>query len=122
VIPPGREPRPTDAGLANERTALAWIRTALSLAVSGALTIRLGVENDLTLAGVVVGGALLVFAAGMWSHGAHAYRRRQESWEAVAWEMPERPDIADRRILAATATVTVIAALTSLAFAVLTIA
>jgi uncharacterized membrane protein YidH (DUF202 family) len=121
VIPLGREPRPIDAGLANERTALAWTRTALSLAASGALIVRLGVENDLTLPGVVIGAGLLVFAAGIWFYGAHAYRRRQESWEAVAWETPERHVIADRRILAATATITVIAALTSIGFAVLTI-
>jgi hypothetical protein len=39
--------------------------------------------------------------------GALAYRLRQESWEDVAWEMPERP---------------VVAALMALGFAVVTIA
>jgi uncharacterized membrane protein YidH (DUF202 family) len=121
VTTPGRKPRPIDAGLANERTALAWTRTALSLAASGALTIRLGVENDLTLASIAVGAGLLVSAAGIWFYGAAAYRRRHESWDDVAWELPERPVIADRRMLAATAAVTVLASLTALGFAVLTI-
>jgi len=118
VTTPGGKPRPIDAGLANELTALASTRTALSLAASGALTIRLGVEHDLTLAGIAVGAGLLVSAAGIWFYGAAAYRRRHESWDDIAWE---RPVISDRRMLAATAAVTVLASLTALGFAVLTI-
>ncbi len=70
-----------DPGISNERTALAWQRTALSLVAGSAIIARLGVED----AGLVIVVLLAVAAAlGLWvfvessaryrhSHGA---RRR----------------------------------------------
>ena len=70
---PGEDRRPPDYrfSLANERTFLAWIRTALAL-VAGALAIG-AVEPDLDRgAGLVLPVACLVAAA---SIAAYSYRR-----------------------------------------------
>ncbi|PPL18848.1 DUF202 domain-containing protein [Microterricola pindariensis] len=67
-------PRPRDPGLQPERTALAWNRTALAVAVNAALVLRAGALGDAPL--LVGVGVFLLLAAG----AATAYssiRKRQ---------------------------------------------
>lgn len=63
-----------DPGVQAERTALAWNRTGLALAVNAALTLRAGVVNHAP-ALLLLGGALLLAAALFVPLGG--WRRRQ---------------------------------------------
>lgn len=65
-----------DAGLANERTSLAWTRTALGLALVGAVILKAGAR--VPVASIPVGVGLIVFAAATGLRGASAYRGRLE--------------------------------------------
>jgi uncharacterized membrane protein YidH (DUF202 family) len=69
----------TDEGLQQERTALAWNRTALAMIIAGALYLRVGGPPLLLVPGVLMiafGGLLLVTAGGR-------YRRlRQTGFDA----------------------------------------
>lgn len=65
-----------DVGLANERTALAWQRTALSLAAAAAILGRLTFTRVGFLAVAVLGVALLlcgwVFTESRWRYHQHS--------------------------------------------------
>jgi uncharacterized membrane protein YidH (DUF202 family) len=63
-----------DLAMQFERTALSWQRTALALAVTGALLLRFAVTEQVHLwpAGVVV----LLVAAAVWLAAARAYANR----------------------------------------------
>ncbi len=62
------------SGVQNERTSLAWTRTALGLAGCALLTGRLAMVRDTSWAiGAAVAAALLAFGAVGWSHDR--YRR-----------------------------------------------
>lgn len=64
----------TPPGVQNERTSLAWVRTALGLAACALLTGRLAVVRDTPWAVIAaVAAALLAFGALGWSHDR--YRR-----------------------------------------------
>lgn len=63
-----------DAGLQAERTRLAWARTALALAVVGALELHVG-GRDLSLVDRIPGVVTLLAAAAFWLYGGHRYRR-----------------------------------------------
>jgi uncharacterized membrane protein YidH (DUF202 family) len=65
-----------DKGLATERTALAWTRSALALAAIGALAVRRGAQGDLPGVAYPVGAVLFGAAVGVWMLGAHIYSRR----------------------------------------------
>lgn len=62
-----------DPTQATERTLLAWNRSALAVAVIGALAIRAGAVGASTPA-YVLGGVLLVLAAASLAYGHAAYR------------------------------------------------
>lgn len=74
-----------DAGLAAERTSLAWTRTALSLAVAGALLVRLGIETPLPALGWALGGADVLIAAAIWyrEDRRHQLRRQAPAGQAL---------------------------------------
>jgi uncharacterized membrane protein YidH (DUF202 family) len=58
-----------DRGLARERTALAWSRSALSLAALGALLVRIGAETGTGIVAYPL-GVLVMSAAGVaWLSG-----------------------------------------------------
>lgn len=78
----GRQVAPVAA---NERTALAWNRSALSAGLLGAVVIRYGAAGDLPLAAAfAVGVALLVAAVTAWVYGERAYRARPSAAFATA--------------------------------------
>ena len=69
----GREPGASDPaaqpGLAQERTALAWTRTAISFAAVGGVVLK----RD-----VILGLILLAVAPAIWQLGRLAYRRQEK--------------------------------------------
>ena len=80
---PGDDPEERDAGLARERTFLAWSRTALALVVAGLGIVQLlppfpGVSAGRHLLGIpliVLGAVLAVAAYAEWVRNQHALRR-----------------------------------------------
>ncbi|KQW06130.1 hypothetical protein ASC66_06195 [Leifsonia sp. Root4] len=70
--PAARPPR--DPGLQPERTALAWNRTALAVAVNGVLVLRAGMVGNAPLF-LGVGAMLLLAAAGATAYSS--VRKRQ---------------------------------------------
>jgi putative membrane protein len=79
--------------LANERTFLAWIRTALALLAGGVVVVQLvpalsipGIRHGLGTALTVAGGVLAVLAVRRWQNVQIAMRRGVElprSWMPV---------------------------------------
>ena len=65
-----------DRGLAPERTALAWTRSALALAVIAVLAVRRGAEGDLPDLAYPAGVVLFGAAIAVWMYGASIYQRR----------------------------------------------
>ena len=58
-----------DLGLARERTALAWTRSALTMAASGALIARAAFVGDLAWLAVVSAMAIATLSVLTWHHG-----------------------------------------------------
>lgn len=67
-----KDPR-GDPGLAAERTALAWGRSALGYVALGGLIARAGLESDLPLVALPISAVLLVIAAMLGRVGARGY-------------------------------------------------
>jgi uncharacterized membrane protein YidH (DUF202 family) len=65
------------SGLAVERTALAWTRSALNMAASGALISRAAFEAHLVALGVVSAVGAAVLSILTWHHGRTVYRERR---------------------------------------------
>lgn len=63
--------RATDPGLSNERTALAWQRTALTLVVAAAILARLTLGSSGAGAAIV---PVLAIVLGLWVFGESARR------------------------------------------------
>lgn len=72
-----------DPGLARDRTALAWTRSALGLLAIGTLIARAAFEADLDVVAVIAAIAALALALGTWRQGNALYRER-----AVGAEQP----------------------------------
>jgi uncharacterized membrane protein YidH (DUF202 family) len=115
-----RRSRPIDAGMANERTALAWSRTALTLAATAGLLIRLGVEHGEPAAGIICGGGLIIAAVAIWLHGAHAYRLRHDSWNDAGWIRDDGPIVACQTVLRLVAIASIAAACAATGITVIT--
>jgi uncharacterized membrane protein YidH (DUF202 family) len=71
-------PDTDDPGLARERTALAWTRSALTMAASGVLIARAAFVGHLAWLGVVIAIAMVTLSALTWHHGQIIYRDRRE--------------------------------------------
>jgi uncharacterized membrane protein YidH (DUF202 family) len=65
-----------DPGLARDRTALAWTRSALSMLAIGTLIARAAFEADLDALAVIAAIATLALALVTWRHGNALYRER----------------------------------------------
>jgi uncharacterized membrane protein YidH (DUF202 family) len=78
--PPDRD----DPGLARERTALAWTRSALTMAASGVLIARAAFVGHLPVLGVISTVSMAVLSGLTWRNGQATYRERREAW------MPQR--------------------------------
>lgn len=84
--------RPEPPGLANERTALAWQRTALSVVVAALVVARLSIGRVglgvvvVTVAGVVLGGWVALEGLGRYRarHGAAGRPGRGRGGRATA--------------------------------------
>jgi uncharacterized membrane protein YidH (DUF202 family) len=77
VTPP---PNTDDPGLARERTALAWTRSALTMSGSGVLIARAAFVGHLPVLGVVSAIAMAILSALTWRNGQVSYRERREPW------------------------------------------
>lgn len=73
--PPDRD----DPGLARERTALAWTRSALTMAASGVLIARAAFVGHLPVLGVVIAVAMATLSVLTWRNGQAIYRERLEA-------------------------------------------
>jgi uncharacterized membrane protein YidH (DUF202 family) len=65
-----------DPGLARDRTALAWTRSALSMLAIGTLIARAAFEADLDALAVTAAVATLALALLTWRQGNALYRER----------------------------------------------
>jgi uncharacterized membrane protein YidH (DUF202 family) len=74
--PPTPDPELNDPGLARDRTALAWTRSALNMAASGTLIARAGFAAHLDALGVATAIAMATMALLTWRHGQKIYRAR----------------------------------------------
>jgi uncharacterized membrane protein YidH (DUF202 family) len=66
--------RAHDPGLAPERTALAWSRTALAVAAVAALLLRIAERHPAPVAALLTASVALLVALAMWAYGRHGYR------------------------------------------------
>jgi uncharacterized membrane protein YidH (DUF202 family) len=62
-----------DPGLARERTSLAWTRSGLTIAASGALIVRACLAAHLDVLGILIAVFMTVFAVVIWRHGQETY-------------------------------------------------
>jgi uncharacterized membrane protein YidH (DUF202 family) len=65
-----------DPGLARDRTALAWTRSALSMLAIGTLITRAAFEADLDVLAVIAAIATVALAVLTWRQGNALYRVR----------------------------------------------
>ena len=71
--------RDDDPGLARERTTLAWTRSALNMAASGALIARASFSAGVDALGVAMVIVMGLMAVLTWRHGQAIYRERGEA-------------------------------------------
>jgi uncharacterized membrane protein YidH (DUF202 family) len=69
-----------DPGLARERTALAWTRSALTMAASGVLIARAAFVGHLPVLGVVIAVAMAIVSTLTWRRGEAIYRESRGPW------------------------------------------
>jgi uncharacterized membrane protein YidH (DUF202 family) len=93
-----------DPGLARDRTALAWTRSALSMLVIGTLIARAAFEADLDVLGVIAALGTLALALLTWRQGNVLYRER-----ALASSQPHHQPGALGVLMSATLVIAVVA-------------
>ncbi len=71
-------PALNDPGFARDRTALAWTRSALNMAVSGTLIARAAFAAHLAVLGTASAVAMAMMAMFTWRHGQAIYRGRRD--------------------------------------------
>ncbi len=101
-------------GLAGERTALAWNRSALSLAAVGAVALETGVEHAPHALGYAVGATLISLAGVAWAFTRRAYQRTRASLRAGA-------PVARPAVMAAATAVTTLAGVGAIALALISV-
>lgn len=99
-----------DPGLARERTALAWTRSALNMAASGTLITRAAFVGHLAALGVVCAIAMATLAALTWRHGRVIYYERREPGM-----LPHLQTAAFGLLMAATVSIAAIATVVTIA-------
>ena len=67
----------SDPGLARDRTALAWTRSALNMAATGTLIARGAFIAHLDALGIASAVAMAMLALLTWRHGEAIYRERR---------------------------------------------
>jgi len=97
-------------GLARDRTALAWTRSALNMAGSGVLIARAAFTANLDALGVASAIAMAIMALLIWSHGQTIYRQR-----GVAGTFPYHQPGALRLLTVATVLTAMVAILVTVA-------
>jgi len=103
---PGQQP----PGLASDRTALAWTRSALNIAGSGILITRAAFTADLDALGVASAIAVGVVALLTWRHGQTIYGDR-----ALEGTLAHHQPVALRWLTAATLVIGVVAIVVTVA-------
>lgn len=98
------------ASTANERTSMAWSRTALAWAAVGALVVRYQAEAGVASARMVAGGALIACGAAMWLVAQGRYRQRDRALRADRPLPPAGPMIAAVAVLVIGAIILVLVA------------
>jgi uncharacterized membrane protein YidH (DUF202 family) len=93
-----------DPGLARDRTALAWTRSALSMLAIGTLIARAAFEGDLDVLGVIAAVGTLALALLTWRQGNVLYRER-----AVDSSQPHHQPGALGFLMSATLVISVVA-------------
>lgn len=69
---------PVDHRAFTERTALAWNRSGLALAILGAVALRTAERTDRAALGEAMAAVSFAGAAGLWAYGDRLYRARTE--------------------------------------------
>lgn len=98
---------PHDAGLARERTALAWTRSALNMAASGTLIARAAFAAHLDALAITTASVMATMAFLTWRHG------QQLGTDAVVVPPPQRHALA--ALTAATVVTAVVATVVTVA-------
>ena len=65
-----------DPALANERTSLAWTRSALALLANAGLVLHAGLRSEPSVLALAATVALMLTALAVWRHGNRLYTAR----------------------------------------------
>ncbi|MFC5676989.1 YidH family protein [Aeromicrobium endophyticum] len=79
--------------LANERTHLAWMRTALTVVVLGLAVARFGDDGTVSAGSVLAGGILVIAGGASWCTAASGIEPLRESWKMGASRQGGRPPV-----------------------------
>jgi uncharacterized membrane protein YidH (DUF202 family) len=96
-----------DPGLARDRTALAWTRSALTMAASGTLIARGAFTAHLDALGVVCAAAMAALSLSTWGYGQALYRQRRLTGMSVRSQSGEFVLLTAATVLIAAAAVAV---------------
>lgn len=100
-------PELSDPGLARDRTALAWTRSALNMAASGTLIARGAFTAHLDALGIGSAVAIAVMALLTWRHGQTIYRERRITYMSARRQTREFVLLTAATVLTATGAILV---------------